>query len=163
MKTRRTRALILMALALSILCGCKNTITHGLITKANHECGNHSKLGCTIALKDITKFKWDKVYLFGSWTTSDSISKVIKIGYQGDDVQDDYRRLLFLSNNMVVYEEDFKPFDYYNSTISFSNTIDSLLQAKRKYFTPVTAIFVVEKDKVKGSCGDCYIYTLKPR
>ena len=153
-----TRTLLIIA----VLSGCKSSVTDSLISKINQDCGNQTKSTCTVVLKDVTKFKWDKLYFFGSWTTSDSIKKVIRVNYDGEDVQDDYRRMLFTYNNKVVYEEDFKSFDYSNSTVNFPDIIDSLLHAKPPYFTPSDAIFTAEKGKTKGSCDKCFEYSLMP-
>ncbi|WP_162996707.1 hypothetical protein [Mucilaginibacter kameinonensis] len=150
-------------LTLAILSGCKSSITDRLISKINRDCGSRTEPMCTIVLKDATGFKWDKLYLFGAWTISDSIKNKIRVNYDGEDVQDDYRRLLFTYNDKVVYEEDFKSFDYGNSTIGISVDIDSLLQAKVPYFTPSNAIFTVDKGKIEGSCDKCFEYSLTPQ
>jgi hypothetical protein len=113
------RNIITTLLIIVFLSGCENTLKNKIIGKVDHECGNNSKLSCVIILKDITKFKWDKMYLFGSWTTSDSIRKVIGFNYEGDDAQDDYKRMLFTYGYNVVYEENFRSFDYHSSTINF--------------------------------------------
>jgi hypothetical protein len=154
------RNIISTLLIIAVLSGCKNSVKDSLVSKINQDCGSQTKPTCTVVLKDVTQFKWDKLYFFGSWTTSDSIKKVIRVNYEGDDVQDDYRRMLFTYNNKVVYEEDFKSFDYSNSTISFPEIIDSILHAKPPYLTPSDAIFTAEKGKTKGSCKECFDYSL---
>ena len=113
-------------------------------------------------MKDVTKFKWDKMYLFGSWTISDSILHVIGFKYEDGDVPDDNRRMLFVLDGKVVYEEDFKSLDYYTSTLNFPEVDDSLRKSPKPYFTPEDAIFVVEKHSDAPGCKDCFAYSLAP-
>ncbi|OOQ58312.1 hypothetical protein [Mucilaginibacter pedocola] len=147
---------------IAVFSGCKNRLTDDLINNIDRNCVKQNKSSCTIVLIDATRFKWDKLYFFGSWTTSDSIRKVIKLKYDGEDIQDDYRRMVFVYNNNVVYEEDFKSFDYSKSTINFPDIIDSLLHSNPPYLTPSNAIFVADKGKIKESCVNCFEYSLSP-
>jgi len=151
---------ILSLLLATVIVGCKSSVETSLINKVNQKCDNQARLKCQIALKDATPFTWDKLYLFGAWTTSDAIKKTIGLDYHGEDVQDDYRRMLFVKGNKVVYEEELQPFDYQHSLVDFSEIIDSLSQAKKPFFTPESALFVVDKGKIEYSCKDCFFYSL---
>lgn len=113
-----------------------------------------------MALKDATPFSWDKLYFFSAWTPSEAIAQAIGLEYHGEAVPDDYRRMLFIQGSKVVHEEDFKPFDYNDSTIDFSEMIDSLSHAKTPFVTPATALFRADKGKIAQSCKDCFFYSL---
>lgn len=147
---------------LAVLSGCKNSLKNDLIKKVDQEYGSHTAQGCTIVFRKVTKFKWDKMYLFGSWTMPDSITRVIKTTYDGDYVPDDNTRLLFTYNNQIVYEEDLSTLSYDSSIIYFPNVIDSLLRAKSNYFTPSTAVFKVEKEKIENSRTQFFDYYFIP-
>ena len=153
------RKIISALITIAVLSGCKKSVKEGLISKINQDC-SQPKSGCTVVLKDVTQFKWNKLYFFGSWTTSDSIKSIIGFDYNTDDVADDYTRMLFINNDKVVFEEDFKSFEYGNSTISFPEIADSLLHSKPPYLTPSNAVFIAEKGKTKGSCKECFGYSL---
>ncbi|MGI4832304.1 MAG: hypothetical protein ACRYFK_02470 [Janthinobacterium lividum] len=158
--TSRLRGSLSLLLLLAAIAGCKSRVENNLIKQINQNCGTQAKLKCQVALKDATPFRWDRLYLFGAWTTSDAIKEKIGLDYQGADVQDDYRRMLFIQGGKVVHEEDFHPFDYQNSTVDFSDLIDSLSQAKTPFFTPDNALFIADKGKIEQSCQDCFFYSL---
>lgn len=147
-------------LILAILSGCKGKVEGNLIRKIAQKCANQLGSRCRVALKEATPFSWDKLYFFGSWTTSEAIAEATGLEYQGTAVPDDYRRMLFIEGGKVVHEEDFESFDYYTSTIDFPELIDSLSQAKTPFLTPVTALFIADKGKIKQSCEDCFFYSL---
>jgi len=149
-------------LIIILLSACKSSLKGDIFYKVARECGSTTKSKCTVILKEVTKFQWDKMYLFGSWTVPDSVSKMIGFKYDGDEVPDDYRRMVFTFANRVVYQEDFKPFDYYSSTLIFAVDGDSLRSQMTPYFTPEDAIFKVEKSKIKSNCKDCFAYSLIP-
>ncbi|WP_345115234.1 hypothetical protein [Hymenobacter algoricola] len=111
-------------------------------------------------LKTITPFEWKKLYFFNSWTTVDSISRVVGFGYRGEDVADDYTRMVFTQGNSVVHEEDFQSFDYHSSTIGFPELADSLLRAESPFFTPDNALFLAKKGRIEGACAKCFHYSL---
>jgi hypothetical protein len=126
----------------------------GLINEISLKCNKNSQSTCKISLKEVTKFPWDKVYIFTDWTASDSISKTIGIVYQGSDVPDDNSRILFIQNQDVVHEEDFKSLDYRHSTIEFTKLRNGI------FFTPSNATFLVKMGKNENTCETCYVYTL---
>ena len=87
---------------------------------------------------------------------------MIGSNFDGNDVEDDYRRMLFTYEKRVVYEEDFKSLDSYLSTLNFPGVSDSLHSEKVPCLTPKEAIFLVEKDKYSSGCKECSGYTLIP-
>ena len=150
-------SLLLFVVALA---GCTDRIEDRLIQKVKQACSSPTEPGGTVALKNLTSFKWEKCYFFTSWTTADSIKWVIGLAYMGDDVADDYTRMVFTQANAVVHEEDFQSFDYHRSTIGFPEMTDSLLQAKSPFITPDNALFLVEKGKIENACAECFHYSL---
>lgn len=147
-------------LFIAITSGCKGEVESSLIRAINQKYESQPKSRCSVALKEVTPFAWDKLYLFGSWTTSTAIAEATGLEYHGEYVPDDYRRMLFIQGDKVVHEEDYKPFDYNTSTIDFPELIDSLSQAKSPFFTPATALFLADKGKIEQSCTDCFFYSL---
>lgn len=147
-------------LLIAITSGCQGKVERSLISKINQACGSQTGTKCRIVLKEATPFAWDRLYFFSAWTTSDAIAEAIGLDYHGQDVQDDYRRMLFIQGGQVVHEEDYKSFDYNSSTLDFAEIIDSLSHAKSPFFTPATAVFLAEKGKVEHSCNNCFFYSL---
>jgi hypothetical protein len=144
------------------LAGCTDTdlIEDRLMQEVNQRCSSPTQSGCTIVLKQLTPFAWDKVYFFSSWTTAESIREVIGFGYPGEAVEDDYTRILFTKGTAVVHEEDYHKIDYHSSAISIAGIADSLSQAKTPFLTPDNALLLAQKDKVEeGGCTDCYYYS----
>lgn len=153
---------LVVVLLLVIISSCTNNVTDDLIKKTEQKCADNEHSPCIITLNEVTEFQWDKLYLFPSWTNSDTISNRIGFEYTRDDVPDDYTRMLFTKQKQVVYEEDFKSLDYYNSAIEFQTEFDSLSPEKLHFLTPAKAIFTVEKTRDQQSCKGCYIYLFTP-
>ena len=77
------------------LAGCKS-LSDKIISRVENKCQYVKYNGCEIALTEVTDFTWNKMYLFNSWTTTDSITKFIGFRYSGsDDVQDKNTRMIF--------------------------------------------------------------------
>src|ERR1700744_4878191 len=115
---------IIIISVIILLYGCKTKVSDSLLSKAKQECFKESQSREVVVLKNITKFSWDYMYVFGDWATSDSIAKFIGFDYNSSDVEDDCSRMLFVSNKKVVYQEDFKSFSYDKSTIDFQDASD---------------------------------------
>jgi len=141
--------------------GCKNSLKEDIINNIDDNCKANS--GCIVRIKDVTKFNWNKLFVFGAWTSSDSIKSKINLPYSGEDVPDDYVRLIFIDNNKICYEEDILQLDNFNSTLIFPGLIDSLNKARVNYFSPLSAIFNVKKGKNDSGCQKCYYYGLRSR
>lgn len=145
-----------------LLYACTSSLKSDIFSKVDRDCGPGSNSNCTVVMKDVTKFKWDKMYLFGSWTIADSISQIIGFNCDGGDVPDDYRRMLFVLDGKAVYEEDFKALDSYTLTLNFPEVGDSLRKSPKPYFTPEDAVFVVQKNNDDPGCKGCFAYSLTP-
>ena len=154
---------ILSVLFIAIISGCSNELKDEIINNVDRKCAGQADSNCIVDISKITKFQWDKMFVFPGWTTSDSISRIIGLVYAGNDVQDDHSRLVFTNKNKIVHEEDFVSLDYKNSTISFQGLGDSVARKQLYHLTPSSAIFTVEIGKTKGSCTSCFIYSLMLR
>jgi hypothetical protein len=143
---------LLLVLMICVLFSCSN-VSDKIVDNLSQKC---KAAGCTIKIKDVTDFEWGKLYLFGSWTEQSFIVNAIGFNYTGHDVQDDTVRLLFISGNEVVHEED-----YDQSYFSFPEELKSYPgEEKKGYLTPATAVFNVAKVKADTSCNDCFYYSL---
>src|SRR5712692_495649 len=58
---------------------------------------------CTIRIRDVTKFDWDKMYVFKYTATNDEIQKVV--GIPLPHYNDFERKIIFVSGDKVVYSE----------------------------------------------------------
>jgi len=123
------RALIVGALCLIVLgsCGVPTvdplSIEGKLVTKIKTTCGEFA--GCTIRVKDVTDFDWDRVYVFNQGATKDQIEKVI--GAPFPRYQEFKRSMIFLKGGKVVYSEA-EPTDIespINDQVAFDLTRDN--------------------------------------
>lgn len=101
------RSLIMGALCLVVLQSCgrpaidPHSIEGKLVTQIKTTCGEST--GCTIRLKDVTDFDWDRVYVFNHANTKDQIEKVI--GAPFPRYEEFRRSIIFLKGGKVVYSE----------------------------------------------------------
>ena len=152
---------ILIFILCCIVLGCKKSIKNEILENIQEKCKSSTN-DCIIDLQTITFFKWDKMYLFGQITGIEQISREIGFTYTGDAVPDKKQRMLFAYNKHVVYEEDFKQLDYRNSMIIFHAFTDSSHKAQPYYCLFGEGFFKIKKDKIDGSCNDCFYYDLMP-
>ena len=101
------RLLIVGALCLVVLQSCgtpaidPHSIEGKLVTKIKTACGEST--GCTIRLKDVTDFDWDRVYVFNYAVTKDQIEKVIGAAFPR--YEEFKRSIIFLKGGKIVYSE----------------------------------------------------------
>ena len=101
------RSLIIGALCLVVLqsCGTPTIVPHSiegkLVTQIKTTCGESTS--CTIRLRDVTDFDWDRVYVFNHGVTKDQIEKVI--GAPFPRYEEFKRSIIFLNGGTVVYSE----------------------------------------------------------
>ena len=100
------RSLIVGALCLVVFQSCGTptidplSIEGKLVTKIKATCGEST--GCTIRLRDVTDFDWDRVYVFSS-IPKDQIEKVIGAPFPRHE--EFKRSIIFLNGGKVVYSE----------------------------------------------------------
>lgn len=100
------RKFIVLALVLLYGCGEKgidpNSIEGKIVEKANSICQVPDN--CTIRLKDVTSFGWDKVYVFKYNASLEDIKKAL--GFELPAYTEFTRRIIFLKDGKIVYQEE---------------------------------------------------------
>ena len=141
------KAAIVIIMIAAVFSACKKSLQTEIANKIRKDCGTTPSASCKFILKNATSFDWDKMYIFHSWTTADSIASRLKIPYTGDDIYDDTERIIFTMGKKIVYEEDI---DYLNGKkeILFDDVNDTLIDRK-KFYTTSEAVFTIERDKDK--------------
>lgn len=102
-------------LILSIIAtSCKD---NSIAAKIYNECGKQDT--CIRLVKDVTNFKWDKVFIFSVGTGLEEIEKVIGVPYR--EWQDVGDRIIFIDIEKVVYHEEYFPYpeQFENGTTFF--------------------------------------------
>lgn len=94
-------ALLISLILLLIGCQGKNTLSDQIKKEIDNKC--EMNVSCSISLKDITTFKWDKVAIFQVGSSSKQISKALGVEYKGET--DLMTGMVFVLNNKIVYEE----------------------------------------------------------
>jgi hypothetical protein len=155
MKPYQHLLLFLIPISYFSLTACNSfSLKKSIISSIQKTCETDRNGNCSIELRNITPFEWDRIYIFPDWTITDSISSYLKIIYHGQNVPDDYYRIVFTHKNEIVYEEDIAPLDYRNSTIIFE-----LGDSARYFGKPImisAGTFNVRRDKTPQSCSSCY-------
>ena len=86
-------------------CGIKTVDPHSiegkLVTRINATCDESSN--CTVRLRDVTDFAWDRVYVFNNGVRQSEIEKVI--GAPFPPYEEFKRSMIFLNGGTVVYSE----------------------------------------------------------
>ena len=103
-----------------------------------------------IDLKSITKFKWDKMYVFDEMTLGSEIQEELGFAYASNHVPDGYKRIIFTENESVV-----KCYQYF----SLDATIQFRLPKGKTFFThKESSFFAFKRSKsiIKGTFYDLY-------
>lgn len=102
---------------------------------------SHSEL----RLSEITDFEWDKFYIFEEYLSDKNISDITGIKWEGADVPDGHRRMLFIYKNKIVQYVDFKVWKFYVFFYSCGGT-------EQVVFTKKDDLFAVFKRCDKNGC-----------
>src|SRR5438270_12203361 len=98
-------AIVILALVLLESCGRKsinpNSVEGKLVARINSTCQSSSV--CTIRVRDVTNFDWDKMYVFKHTATSDQMNKAV--GLPLPPYKEFERKMIFVSGRKVVYSE----------------------------------------------------------
>lgn len=87
-----------------MLSGCKsNTFESKITNKIESGCKQNT---CTISIKDITDFTWDKMYVFKYNVTLKEVNKVLGVNFA--NYTEFTRKIIFTSGGKIVYEEEEK-------------------------------------------------------
>ena len=72
-----------------------------LVTRINTTCGDSSS--CTIRLRDVTDFAWDRVYVFKYTARKSEVEKVIGAPFP---LYEEFKRsMIFLNGGKIIYSE----------------------------------------------------------
>lgn len=150
------RKIFCILLLIIIFGSCRKTIKNQIIDQIK-QCNNtqSEQDNCIIDINDFVDFKWDKMYVFPSWSMPEDIALNIGFNYNGEYVKDDMRRILFVNNTGVIYEEDYdvipgkEIFDFIDSCWP------SICEFK-------TSRFRIKKMNSKGTYGVSSYYYLYP-
>jgi hypothetical protein len=104
------RRLFLGVLAVATFCclapGCKKETTSGfeskLISAITAKC--QSQVPCTLRIKDVTDFEWDKLYVFKYTASREVVEKVI--GNPLKSYNEFHRRIVFTDNGHIAFYEE---------------------------------------------------------
>lgn len=90
-----------------------------------------------IDLSSLTDFDWEKVYIFGPYTTQEMINEKLGVNYKDPssiDYRDDINLIVFLDNNKVV--------QYAEITRKYG---DLLIETNDGFITPSDATLKIKK------------------
>lgn len=97
--------------------GCRDKIINRLSDYIDTNCYfEGEKDSCLININNVVDFHWDRLFIFEPWSMPNDISRELGINYNGNYVEDNTRRLIFIKNKEIVYEETYnirdKTFDF---------------------------------------------------
>lgn len=152
------RSLVVAALLLVLFSSCltksidPNSFEGKLVTTINSTCGDFSN--CTIRLKDVTEFDWDRVFVFNYAVTQEEIEKLV--GNPFPRYQEFERSMIFLNGGKIVYSES-DPTDI-ESLINNQVVFDTDERGNYKSYSSESR-FEVKRKQFRG--GVYYELTLK--
>lgn len=101
------KILFILLLSNLFLC-CRKPLNKQIVDQIKQDCNIRSNMdSCIIDINDFVDFKWDKMYVFPSWSMPEDISLIIGFKYNGEYVKDGTRKILFLDKTRIVYEESY--------------------------------------------------------
>jgi hypothetical protein len=121
------------------IAGCRNG--NSIAERLYSKCGD--KQACRMRLKDVTDFKWDRVYVFPVGASLEEIDQAL--GFHYNQWKDIGEKIIFVSKGQVVYHEDYFPYpEMKNGALRFelSNSLYIGLYND--------AVFSVEKQETEG-------------
>jgi hypothetical protein len=156
----RLDVVIVLIIIIISTSGCKRNLRQKIIDHYNKYCTSYK---CMISINDLTSFEWDEMYVFGSSSNNEFISSTVGFDYHGARIPYGFRRIIFSWGRREICEEDYKPRSYQNSVFDFKFINDSILSLRSYCFNQADAIFLIQKDKIPGSCTNCFLYNLIPQ
>ena len=143
-----------------LLCtlGCGSPAKNRIVRDIEQNCQEYAEKGdCVIVIEDITRFKWDRMYVFGAMSFPEDIEETTGFDCNCRFVADDHNRLMFTYKDRVIHMEDFKT--YTDESLQFRDLVwDS---GQEPVYTPSTAKFYVVKRRRTGRAGVFYdLYTV---
>lgn len=141
----RSLAVGILFLIIFESCGPKTVDPHSiegkLVTRIKTTCGESTK--CTVRLRDVTDFAWDRVYVFKYTATQSELEKAI--GAPFPQYVEFKRSIIFLKGGKLVYGEanptdveapinDQVVFDIPDTDTYRSYSFESEFEVQRKHF-----------------------------
>lgn len=108
---------------------------------------------CQIDLRNFDDFNWQHFNLLPGPMMENDVSKYLGLNYT-DIIPDGTRRLIFISNNEVVCQHDYKQHIRNKSTIVFDRT-------SYKSIVKSHAVLNIVREKTEQMCDKCYLYVLR--
>src|ERR1700686_761602 len=106
LKRRLFRGVLAGTALFCLALGCEKQTTSGfeskLISAITSKC--QTPVPCTLRMKDMTNFEWDKVYIFKYTAHRGVVEKAI--GSPLKDFTEFHRRIVFTDNGHVVFHEE---------------------------------------------------------
>jgi hypothetical protein len=101
---RKINFSITVAFAVLILSSCSkhSNFEATIADKIKNSCKENSE--CTINVKDLTDFNWDKMFVFKYNASLEDVNKVV--GANAGKYTEFMRRIIFTLNNKVVFNEE---------------------------------------------------------
>jgi len=130
-----------------ILVGCQPaSIKRKIADNIENKCKGIDSCTTTINMQEVTDFKWDKLYLFKEGASLEDVNKALGFAYPY--FEDIASRIIFVSDNKIVYHEDEFPNPEAKPTagIIFRYNDNAIIHSCN--FS--NAIFNVKKTVVKG-------------
>ncbi|UKS27384.1 hypothetical protein LOZ80_00050 [Paenibacillus sp. HWE-109] len=93
--------MLLLVILASVGCSAKSNLTDKIIKEIDGECGENGT--CTISIKEVTDFEWDRMVIFQIGSSKSEISKALGIEYSGPT--DMMTGMIFVKDNKIVHEE----------------------------------------------------------
>ncbi|MCD6178659.1 MAG: hypothetical protein J7K39_02030 [Bacteroidales bacterium] len=100
--------IFLAVVSLLFLNSCTNSFDERIAKQVETKCSDFSTPeSCIIGLNEITEFDWNNVYVFASMTMPDEISNIIGFDCDCSHVKDNYTRIVFTKDNMIVFQDQY--------------------------------------------------------
>jgi len=134
-----TKVAVIALLLICSGCSTNGAFEQKIVRRINSTC--KGSIDCTIRIKDLTNFDWDKMYAFKYTVRADEAEKAM--GVPLPEYTEFTRKIVFLKSNQIVYFEE-EPTDIegpVNGQIAFD--IPDL--GNYKLYTPDTAVFKARK------------------
>lgn len=138
--------------------GCNNFIdkmNSGLQKECSHLTEKDS---CIVDLGKILGFDWDVLYTFPSYSNKDTISNVIGLKYNGDDIGENETLYVFVKNNKIVYVAKSK---YFKNGICFEFGFPNWPNQVNKFRTTIFKVYVLN-DKSRSKTAFYRLYPVLP-
>ncbi len=113
--------------------------------EANYNTSCNKLSSCTVNIASITPYDWDKMYVFKTTASLETIDKAL--GFNYPYFEDIAERVVFLKNNKIVYHDDYYP--TFDDEMYTSIVFDLPNDESFKLFSVKNAIFKIDKKEIE--------------